>query len=418
MEQDPTTILLACLRYGNEAANLERITHVSADEWRLIVELAGRHNVTSLLYHHLQHLHVALPDDLVAELNQANRKYTLQTMRLYQELNKLLRLFHEKDIQVIVLKGAYLAEAVYEQIGLRTMRDIDLLVKKDDLLRIDQQLLALGCMPDESNRVITQDHHHFTYKLPGSDLSVEIHWTILDPNLPLQIDVEGLWSRTRHVTLAHASARAFCPEDLFLHLCLHTVSHAYTLRISYEMRIRMLCDIGEVVRRFGAEMDWQEMGVRARQWRANRAVYVISRLAQDLLEADIPADWIESLRPDTFEQRYLDMAREQMLVERNSMNDALFGSTYLPRLQGVKGLKNKLALLLSRLFPPPEILSLTYPVPANSWRIYLYYPVRIKYLLVRRGAELWRLVRGDSKTRNFIGYTNQITDLRDWLLSN
>ncbi|MCJ7433367.1 MAG: nucleotidyltransferase family protein, partial [Anaerolineales bacterium] len=151
---------------------------------------------------------------------------------------------------------------------------------------------------------------------------LEIHWAIIDAIFPFRIEVEELWSRTQTVTLAQAPALALAPKDLLLHLCLHTAKHAN------EMRIRMVCDIGEVVRCHGMELDWQELGARAGQWDAIRAVYLILRLAQELLEIAVPADWLISLRPDSFSEGYLDLAREQILGRHSDMKTSQLGSNY------------------------------------------------------------------------------------------
>ena len=78
---------------------------------------------------------------------------------------------------------------------------------------IEKELLALGCKPYDHNRVIGQDNKHFRYTLPKTGLSVEIHWTILAPSYPFQIDVEGLWTRAQPVTLAQFPALALSPEE-------------------------------------------------------------------------------------------------------------------------------------------------------------------------------------------------------------
>ncbi|WP_069472879.1 hypothetical protein [Candidatus Marithrix sp. Canyon 246] len=39
--------------------------------------------------------------------------------------------------------------------------------------------------------------------------------------------------------------------------------------------------------------------------------------------------------------------------------------------------------IINRTFLSPKSLAILYNLPTNSWRVYLYYPVRIKYLLVR-----------------------------------
>jgi hypothetical protein len=61
-------------------------------------------------------------------------------MLLYQELQTVLKTFKFRaaSIAVIALKGAFLAELVYENIGLRAIGDVDLLVKKEDLEKVQQ----------------------------------------------------------------------------------------------------------------------------------------------------------------------------------------------------------------------------------------------------------------------------------------
>jgi hypothetical protein len=416
MDQSAASILLTCLRYASEVAKAEQLARVPAEEWRMVAELAQQHGVEPLLYHNLKPLNMALPGEMVDELKQEYRQNALRNMRLYKELNKLLRLLQENEIPVIVLKGAYLAEAVYANIALRTMGDVDLLVKKDDLLRIEQKLLALGCVSVDCNRVIAQDNYHFGYKLPRSGLSVEMHWMIADSTFPFQIDTEGLWSRAQPVILAQAPTLVLSPEDLMLHLCLHMVTHAY------EMSIRMFCDIDELVRRQGTELNWQEIGARARQWNVVHSVYLILRLAQELLGAAVPADWLVSLCPEDFSEHYLDLAREQILFSRSGMKISAQGADYLPfpqlsQLWGPKDLGSKLALIRSRLLPSRETMARQYPVSVNSWRIFLYYPLRIKDILVGRGAALWHLARGDPKMQAIAEHTNQVVSLRDWLIS-
>ena len=57
---------------------------------------------------------------------------------------KLLKLFQNNDIEVIALKGAHLAEAVYASPALRRMNDIDLLVKPVDLPEIERIMTKNG----------------------------------------------------------------------------------------------------------------------------------------------------------------------------------------------------------------------------------------------------------------------------------
>jgi len=409
MEQDPASILLTCLEYTSPADKAERLAPVSAEDWRRVAELAQQHGVAQLLYHLTKSMNTTIPVELAGELKQKYLHNALRNMGLYQDLRKLLNLFQEKDIPVITLKGAYLAEAVYGNIALRTMSDVDLLVKENDLPRVEQELLALGCVPMDSNRLITQDNHHFGYQLPESGLHLEIHWILFTCKKPFQVDADGLWNRSQPVTLARTTARVLGPEDLLLHLCQHTAKH------TYEMRMRMLCDIGELVRQRESELNWQRIGTRAREWGTLRSLYVILRLAQELLAVPVPADWLASLRPDRFEEGYFALARQRILA--GGTVNSMANLKTVAQLWKPIGLGSKLELIRQRLLPPRETLSLAYPAPANSWRIFLYYPMHWKDVLARRGAAFWQLARGNPKALDLAQHTNQVTRLRDWLIS-
>ncbi len=75
-------------------------------------------------------------------------------------------------------------------------------------------------------------------------------------------------------------------------------------------------------------------------------------------------------------------------------------------------------LIRDSLLPSRESMAVMYPSPENSWRIYLYYPMRLKGVLTRYSATLWWLARGDPKTQAAVARTNQVTALRDWLMSD
>ncbi len=136
----------------------------------------------------------------------------------------------------------------------------------------------------------------------------------------------------------------------------------------------------------------------------------------------MPESWLASLCPEDFSEHYLDLAREQVLFSRIDMKISAPGPNNLPfpqlsQLWGPKDLRSKLALIRSRLLPSRESMARQYPASADSWRIYLYYPVRIKDILVGRGAALWQLARGDPKMQAIAEHTNQVVALRDWLIS-
>jgi hypothetical protein len=409
VDQDATTILLACLSYASDTIKTERLAHILPEEWRSVAALAQQQAVAPFLYHHLKQMHVAIPNDVAKELRQAYLNNAGRNMRLFRQLGEVLQKFQEENIPVIALKGAYLAETLYANKRLRKMVDVDLLVKKNDLLRIEQVLILMGFRTQDHDRVIGLENKHFTYLRPKSDIHFEIHWVLFESKHSFQIDMQGLWSRAQPVVLAHIPILALSIEDLLLYLCMHTANHMYTMRSS------MFCDIGEVVQRKAMDLDWQAIGARAQQWGALRSVYVILRLAQELLGVAVPADWLASIQPAGFEERYLILARQNIF--KSNFNESIASSSNVFRLWDRIGFGRKVLLIRDSLLPSRKTMAGMYPAPANSWRIYLYYPVRWKDVLMRYSGLLWRLSRGDSKTQSEVVRNNQVSNLLEWLMS-
>jgi len=410
MDQDATTILLACLSYESDKAKKERLAYISAQEWQAVAALAQRHAVAPFLYHHLNQLGVDVPDDIIKGLRQASLKNTSRNLRIYKELGDLLSKLREINIPVIVLKGAHLAEIIYTNKGLRYMVDIDLLVLKDDLLRVEKVLMRMGYGIDDQDTENGMNKVHLIYRHPNNDFHFEIHWALYETEDPFQIDIPGLWTRAEPVVLAQAPALALSPNDLLVFLCVHAIHHLFWIRIS------MICDIGEVVRQKGMELDWQLIAARARQWGALCSIYFILRLAKDLLGVAVPADWLASIQPDDFEEDYLILGR-QRIFHRDWFDEDLISSTNVTRLWDLKGLSSKLALIRSRLLPSRRSMAEMYQANANSWRIYLYYPVRWKDVLARNWMTFSRLMRGDRKTQSEAVHANEINTLREWVRS-
>jgi len=63
---------------------------------------------------------------------------------MFKSLYEVLEIFHKAGIKVILFKGSHLAQFVYQDIGVRPMGDIDVLVKKGDLQKAEELLLQMG----------------------------------------------------------------------------------------------------------------------------------------------------------------------------------------------------------------------------------------------------------------------------------
>ena len=108
---------------------------------------------------------------------------------IFTTLGKFLESLKKVGLQVIVLKGGALAETVYGNLALRPMSDIDLLIRKEDLLSVDKQLNMLGYRPsdisvndiDFSSTYLTTLDYRSSSK---NSTSFHIHWHFINPSVP------------------------------------------------------------------------------------------------------------------------------------------------------------------------------------------------------------------------------------------
>ena len=406
-------LLLYCLGMGTDEIRAARLEQLSPSDWDDVIQQSVRHGVTPLLYQRLKTISpgTTVPASIVQRLREIYLYSAWRNTRLYHGLAKVLGILQNDGIPVIALKGAHLAELVYGNIALRPMGDVDLLVRETDLSRVEEKLLEIGYGPPERPSIEEQcekSHHLVGFTKPDAVL-VEIHWIISPPTHPFKIDVDGLWKRARPATIAGVNVLVLSPEDLVLHLCLHTSFH-HTFRIG----LGPFCDISETIRHYRDEIEWEQIQRRVRQWGAGKFVYLTLYLARELLEASVPDGVLDTLKPDGFDLQVVVGAREQIFADKSDFPSL---SKNFAQLWGPKRLQNKAILFLKSAFPSPKVMARMYPAPPDSARIYFYYPVRLKDLLLRYGRAAWRLLRRDEEMVVLAERENRKTALRDWLAS-
>jgi hypothetical protein len=215
---------------------------------------------------------------------------------------------------------------------------------------------------------------------------------------PFNIDIDGQWERSRPGIIAGVGVSVLCPEDLLLHLCLHNSEH------TFEMGIRSICDISEAICHYREEISWKNVLLRARQWGIEKC-------------ASVPDEVLETFEPNDFDERFMAIAMQQIFPNGIRTSHDLPLSSNIAQLWGKKQLRDKINILLKTTFPSPNIMARMYPVSSNSPRIYFYYSVRIVDLLQRYGQVVWRLLHRNQEILTRTRRQNEVTALKDWLMS-
>ena len=405
--------LLICLSDISEEEKRDKLSRFSPSEWQDIWEEAERQEVLPILYHIVKRINLPIPQDLLAEGERAFLQNALRNSLLLMELKEILKRLNAKGVSVILLKGMHWA-VVGENIGLRAMGDIDLLVQARDLEKAEEELLSLGYEPHPLNPLPGGElGHHLFYSSREKGFILEIHWKLVGANYPFSIETDELWERAREVELEGIPCLTLSPADFLIHLCLHIGAH---IRAG-DFTLRRLNDILSWLNEYGENTDWQNLFEIVKRWKASRPVYLALRLAVELLKAKIPPDWLFSIKPEDFSEEYLQLARNLLLSEISGNHKP---HPLAIRIAYGKGWRNKFASVTRRLFPPKELISIHYKIPHYSSFIYLFYPVYWFQKIPKRTVEFIRCLLGsylgDKGAKEAINRAKISVELADWLM--
>ena len=403
--------LLTCLRHTPTVQPNPSLSQLSPTQWEQLITLADAHQVTVLLYHRLKaHGGEALtPPAVWQSLQKTYYKNVFRNIKLYQELREITTALDEQKIPTLILKGAHLAATVYESIALRSMVDIDIMVPPHELTKAVEQLKALGYQPSTPwlslDAYLTYNHHVPPFVRPNTVTILELHWRITRPQRAYSIPMDELWQRSTPITANGVTLQGFCPEDLLLHVCMHATYHHW-----FQQGVRFLCDVTEIIHRYGDQLDWDAIVQRAVAWEWQRGVFLALAAAQQLLGAQIPADVLKSLNRDECITFQVDELHALLFPEHPELLHS--PTEYFLDFLKTPHVSAKLRLFTERLFLSRQEMAVKYAVDPHSRRLYFYYLLRFRDLAARFTHKTWRMWFGDPAMRTVTG---QQEKLQEWL---
>lgn len=349
--------------------------------WEVVLKSAFWYGIAPLLYHNLKGIQEGnfIPQEVMDQLKKANRKNMARNMYLYAELRRIVEVFREKDVEVMVLKGAALAEMVYGNIALRSFSDLDLLVRKEDLPYADKIMLGLGYSSyagGKSQEWYRNNHYHLNpYFHPDRSTVVEVHWHITEQLL--QIGIDDWWKRARVTKIASCRVLVPSPEDMLIHSCLHLYNHGYDKSL-----LRGISDISETLRYYKDEVNWEQFENEVDEYEINKLVYSILYLVKKIRsnDGDLP-NWLEPAEVP------IDLKLVALMQKRVFTEDGSSFTVPGPLVQWLAAdkFRNKVRILLARIFPTREVMSVRYSLPQSSKKVYFYYLVRPHKLFLKYG---------------------------------
>jgi hypothetical protein len=271
-------------------------------DWETVVHLADEHGTSSLLYQNLARVDDLVPSSVMARLRERYQENFYKSLLLARELIRVLDRLDALGIEGIVYKGLVLSEVYYGDLALRQSGDIDLFVHKQDVPRIQQAVSELGYttrvpIPENAEEDYFESGYECTFDSPAGKNLLELQWALQPRFYAVDFDMEGLFERAVHVSVAGRRLKTPSAEDLLLVLSVHAAKHVWG-------RLIWLCDIAQVLKR--EKLNWSRVQSRAREFGIERILHVTLLLTNRFLATAMPEAIEKMMASDRAAQDFAD----------------------------------------------------------------------------------------------------------------
>ncbi len=297
-----------------------------------------------------------IPGEVEKKLESAYYTISARNIFLYLKLKEILSRFKQAEIETIVLKGIALIHNVYQNLSLRPMYDIDILIHKHDFRSAEAELEKmgyLGCVGYPEN----------FYK---EGVRLDLHTELLNTNRIItrakshRIDLEKIWRNSQAIKIEEVETRILSLEDALIQLCLHLVFHHGFCGLMWYF------DIIKLIQTSRENLDWNKFIFDVRENKINKPVYYALSCVNKISEGVIPQKILKELKPGNI--GFLEARITRMIFSgRYSKN-----FRFLFTLAMLNSLGSRILFLKNVFFPPIDTLKARHSSPSKRYRIEYY----------------------------------------------
>lgn len=288
-------LLLECLIDPQRCRNLDD------RQWDLLIRSARTARLLGVLAARIASTGLDAMDEPVRrQLTAAPVEPRFQRVKALYLIETVEKLMRPLGVTPILLKGAaYIAQKLPISEG-RLLSDVDLLVPRSELDRVERQLIHAGWTFRKTDAYDQHYYRAWSHELPpmtcaGQALDLDLHHTILPPTGRLRPDAARLIGGA--VAVADCPFRVLAPPDQVLHAAAHLFQDSDCIG-----RLRDLVDFDGLMRHFGSrDPRFHEMLFEhARTHQLGRPLYYAVQISRAWLGTPVAAALERNLK-DRFE---------------------------------------------------------------------------------------------------------------------
>ena len=372
--------LLEWLQHGHSSQ--PRLPADEASQQR-VVDDARRHGLTALLVRALEHQHHHIPDEIWRHLKDTAMAIAAKNLALAHELRVVLEACQTQGLICAPLRGLTVADAVYHDLTVRPMGDLDLLARKGDLAALLSVLRGLGYTCVDRRPGFSEEFSYTfeCFKEEPVHVIIEPHWTLAYPPYVEQFDMDAVWNRCTSTELLGIQTLRLSPEDRLLNLCLHLAHHA-------KPPLLWIYELDRLIRGDQESLDWSLLMHTAQAAGVERLLMAALTITHESFHTPLPHHLLQT-RPRTTPSQ-ADTVMEASAIE---------GKESLALLMTLGGLSRKGRYLLGLVFPSAAFMRIHYGV-SHWWQLLGAYLQRFWWLSRSVGRACGQILSGSLKRRS------------------
>lgn len=307
--------------------------------------------------------------------------------------------WQDNNIWFLVLKGPLLSYRLYGDPTCRISRDLDFLVKPEDIGKIVVLLTTAGYQPEVfewpsdpvREKFVMHNYDQYGMVHPDKNDAIEIHWKLFKHPIAGESLVKEILDRhTEEIWLAERAFTVFSIEFELLYLIIHGGLHAWS-------RLKWLVDIHELANHYPINEEIFKRLVT--QLKAQRLVVLCEEMMQEFFSEkseDWRIGWSESRKVGRSEGQktrksdgrisgwYFRFSLSQTLRESDIPHSSVvnFLKFTFFRMQAFPGIQYKLSALSLLSFSTQD-MNVKW-LPANKVAFMLYRPVGYMIRSIRK----------------------------------
>lgn len=213
-----------------------------------LLKLASIEFLSPLLYYELKSLNIQKYEDIFSQLKDIYIRNTARNILLLKQIKLLKRMAEKQSIKIILLKGVGLAMAVYNEVGLRPMTDIDILVEQQYVEQIKRLMNHINLHPlfADTNQdwLYKIKSHIMPYQSDDNILSLEVHTRLFD-NRFIYFKETFPFEQTLTIKWDNESFLILEPHTAFVYMLYHIAIHH-----NFSFKLRDIVDLQYMVTYF------------------------------------------------------------------------------------------------------------------------------------------------------------------------